>query len=241
MLQAKDQVTGAVDFVASDDKHLTVAGYVWDTDLLDWVRATQAGGGVGGSGLTDGELRASPVGVTGTVTVSGSVSVSNLPAVQPVSDNGSSLTVDGSVSVLNFPVTYPVTGTFWQTTQPVSGTFWQATQPVSGTVTANLASGTNNIGDVDVASVTGTGSIANNQVSVTTSSAQVVAARAGRRALIIVQHGTTDVYLGTGTVTTGNGLLLKGTAGASISIPTTAAINGIVATGTQTVSYLEVF
>lgn len=72
-----------------------------------------------------------------------------------------------------------VTGTFWQATQPVSGTvaatqsgtwnvgtvttltsitnavavtgtFWQATQPVSGTITANLAAGTNNIGDVDV-------------------------------------------------------------------------------------------
>ena len=38
-------------------------------------------------------------------------------------------------------------------TQPVSGTFWQATQPVSGTVTANLAAGTNNIGDVDVLSL----------------------------------------------------------------------------------------
>lgn len=35
-------------------------------------------------------------------------------------------------------------------TVPVTGTFWQATQPVSGTVTANLAAGTNNIGDVDV-------------------------------------------------------------------------------------------
>jgi hypothetical protein len=35
-------------------------------------------------------------------------------------------------------------------TFPVTGTFWQATQPVSGTVTANLAAGTNNIGDVDV-------------------------------------------------------------------------------------------
>jgi len=66
---------------------------------------------------------------------------------------------------------------------------------------------------VDVASITGTGSLANNQVSVTTTSATVVAARAGRRALLIVQHGTTDVYLGTGTVTTTNGLLLKGVAG----------------------------
>jgi hypothetical protein len=76
-----------------------------------------------------------------------SVSVSNLPATQPVS---------GSVSVSNFPATQPVSGTFWQATQPVSGsvsvsnfpatqpvslatapttpvtgTFWQATQPVS--------------------------------------------------------------------------------------------------------------
>jgi hypothetical protein len=35
----------------------------------------------------------------------------------------------------------------------VTGTFFQATQPVSGTVTANLAAGTNNIGDVDVLSL----------------------------------------------------------------------------------------
>ncbi len=96
-------------------------------------------------------------------------------------------------------------------------------------------------GDVGVLSVTGTGSIANNQVSVTTTSSTVVTSRAGRRSLLIVNHGTTDVFLGTGTVTTSNGLLLKGTAGASVSIPTSAAVNGIVASGTQTVSYLEVF
>jgi hypothetical protein len=51
------------------------------------------------------------------------------------------ITVSGSVSVSNFPAIQAVTGTFWQTTQPVSiatmpttpvtGTFWQATQPVS--------------------------------------------------------------------------------------------------------------
>lgn len=101
------------------------------------------------------------------------------------------------------------------------------TQPVSG--------------DVGVLAITGTSSIANDQVSVTTTSATVVASRAGRRSLLIVNHGTTDVYLGTGTVTTSNGLLLKGTAGASVSIPTSAAVNGVVASGTQTVSYLEVF
>jgi len=57
-----------------------------------------------------------------TVEASGSVSVSNFPATQPVS---------GSVSVDNFPATQAVSGTFWQATQPVSGTFFQATQPVS--------------------------------------------------------------------------------------------------------------
>jgi hypothetical protein len=90
------------------------------------------------------------------------VSVTNLPATQPVS---------GSVSVSNFPATQPVSGTFWQATQPVSGsvsvsnfpstqavtiasapvtpvtdnggsltvdgTFWPATQPVSGSVSVS--------------------------------------------------------------------------------------------------------
>lgn len=38
------------------------------------------------------------------------VTVTNLPAVQPVSDNGGSLTVDGTVNVGNFPATQAVTG-----------------------------------------------------------------------------------------------------------------------------------
>jgi hypothetical protein len=104
-------------------------------------------GAVGG-GLTNTELRASPLTVTGPITdaqlratplpISGNVAVSNFPATQPIS---------GAVSVSNFPGTQPisgnvgvtgsvaVTGTFWQATQPVSGTFWQATQPVSGPLT----------------------------------------------------------------------------------------------------------
>jgi len=71
----------------------------------------------------------------GSVTVDGTVSVSNFPATQPISgtvtanagtgtmdvsiqnasipvtDNGGSLTVDGSVSVSNFPATQPISGT----------------------------------------------------------------------------------------------------------------------------------
>jgi hypothetical protein len=127
-----------------------------------------SGGGSSSGGLTDAELRATPVAVSGTF----------WQATQPIS---------GTVGISG---TVPVSGTFWQVTQPVSiaatvnvsgpltdaqlraaavpvsGTFWQATQPVSiastvavsgpltdgqlrasavpisGTVTANAGSGT---------------------------------------------------------------------------------------------------
>jgi len=46
---------------------------------------------------------------------------------------------------------------------------------------------------------------------------------------------------GGGGVTTGTGQLLPGVKGASLTIPTTAAIYGVVATGTQTVCALETF
>lgn len=69
----------------------------------DPVPVEVIGGSAGSStgGLTDDELRASPVAVSGTVSVS-----------EPV-------TVDGTVGVSG---TVPVSGTFWQATQPVSGT-----------------------------------------------------------------------------------------------------------------------
>jgi hypothetical protein len=74
-------------------------------------------------------------------TVTGTVSVSNFPATQPVS---------GSVSVSNFPASYPVTGTFWQATQPVSGTVdignFPATQAISA-VSLPLPSGASTLAE----------------------------------------------------------------------------------------------
>jgi hypothetical protein len=121
--------------------------------------AVQIIGGNAGSGdtagLTDVELRASPVPISGTVTANvGTVPVTGAfyPATQPISGavtaniNGT-VPVSGSfyqttqpVSIASMPTT-PVTGTFWQATQPVSGTFFQATQPVSiaATVAVSLA------------------------------------------------------------------------------------------------------
>jgi hypothetical protein len=110
------------------------------SDGSAFYTATGGDGGPGG-GLTDAELRATPLEVEGSVTVAGAVSVSNFPSVQ-------------AVSLAAAPTT-PVTGTFWQATQPisgtvtanvgtgtqpVSGTFWQATQPVS-LATAPLPTG----------------------------------------------------------------------------------------------------
>ena len=129
----------------------------------------------GGRGLTDAELRLTPVPVTGTVAATGGLTDAQLRA--------GAVAVSGAVTVSG-TVTATPTGT-----QAVSGTFWQATQPVSaanldvalstrlkpadtlaavtavGTVTTvttvaevtaitnALPAGTNNIGDVDIASI----------------------------------------------------------------------------------------
>ncbi len=97
--------------------------------------------------------------------------------------------------------------------------------------------------DAQVVKETGVGNIAVNQVSVTTTAGgtTIAAARSTRRGILVINHGTTAVYLGPSGVTTSNGLLLAGIVGAFISIPTTVAILGIVGSGTQTVSYIEVY
>ncbi len=69
----------------------------------------------------------------------------------------------------------------------------------------------------------------------------IVAQRAGRDTVVIENHGTTNVFLGNGSVTVSTGLLLPGVVGASVAIETTEAIYGIVATGTQAVSSVETY
>lgn len=111
----------------------------------------------------------------------------------------------------------------------------------SATIDAALPAGTNNIGDVDVVSQVGAANFATGQVSVGTTATQIAATRATRRAILIVNHGTTEVFLGGATVTTTTGLKLEGVDGAAASLPITGAIYGIVASGSQTVSFMEVY
>lgn len=82
-------------------------------------------------------------------------------------------------------------------------------------------------------------SIAHGQISVGTGGALIVAARAGRTSVLIVNNGATTVYLGGQNVDTDDGVPLA--ADASVSIPGSAAIYGKTVSGTQTVSYLEVY
>lgn len=68
--------------------------------------------------LTDAQLRLTPVPVSGSVSVTEPVSVD---------DNGGSLTVDGTVSVSNFPATQPVSGTVTANLGTIDGAATEAT------------------------------------------------------------------------------------------------------------------
>jgi hypothetical protein len=68
----------------------------------------------------------------------------------------------------------------------------------------------------------------------------IAAANTARGSLTIVNHGAVDVYLYTdNTITTGKGILLVGSKGASYTFYSQTAVYGIVATGTQVVGVCE--
>lgn len=122
-------------------------------------------------------------------------------------------------------------------------------QPV-GTGTGNAALptaavGANGTGPASVSNPAptrdyGSAAIATSQVTVGTSSTQIVPARSGRMAVTITMVGAGDVFVGVTGVTVANGALLLGTKGSSITIPTQGAVFGIGAVA-QAVSVLETF
>lgn len=77
------------------------------------------------------------------------------------------------------------------------------------------------------------------QVSVANTATLIIAARTARMDALIVNSGTTDVFIGGSGVTTTTGTLLKGIPGAALAVNSKAAIYGVVASSTQTVSFLE--
>lgn len=89
----------------------------------------------------------------------------------------------------------------------------------------------------------GSNTIATSQASSSISPAAatlIVAARAGRRSVTLSNiTGTQPAYFGNSGVLVGTGFFLAGTAGASVTIPTTTAIYATSPTAAQTISVME--
>lgn len=81
--------------------------------------------------------------------------------------------------------------------------------------------------------------LGNNQVTVNTTvgGVTILSEIVGRAGVIIKNQGSVTCYIGTGTVTTSNGLELK--AGESVGIQTDSEVKGITASSSTTVGYLS--
>lgn len=77
-IQVIDESTQNLTNLESSNKHLKIVNYIWDIDSLSWVKQSSVSGGTGEA-----------------------VTVTNFPAVFPISDNGGSVTVDGTVTITN--------------------------------------------------------------------------------------------------------------------------------------------
>jgi hypothetical protein len=78
------------------------------------------------------------------------------------------------------------------------------------------------------------------QAATSTTSAQAIAARAGRRRLLIKNiDSSITIYIGIGTVTSSTGMPLL--AGESVALETNAAVNALSASGTPSLAYIEEF
>ena len=97
--------------------------------------STQDGAGTDITSTTVSTKQGLDVNVINTVPVSGSVSVSNLPAIQTVT--GTVSVTGSSVAVSNFPPTQAVSGTVSVTGSSVSVSNFPATQVVSGSVSVS--------------------------------------------------------------------------------------------------------
>lgn len=94
---------------------------------------------------------------------------------------------------------------------------------------------------VDIENFVGAENLANGQSTAGAASGTLVAARSTRRSVTVRNvHTSESCYIGTGTVSTANGFLLK--AGESISIDTTVAINGLRAGSVDvSIAFLETY
>jgi len=191
-------------------------GSVQDTNLTK-VAGTAVATGTGAS-----DAGTQRVVLSSDSSISGSVSVSNFPATQPVS---------GSVSVSNFPATQPVSGTVTANAGTGNFTVAQATASnLNATVTGTVS--------------TKTALTANSPTFATVgvTSAQALASNASRKGLILINTSTGNISLGFGVaavLNSGITLYPNGTFFMDEYMYTTAAVNAIAANASSNLAIQE--
>jgi hypothetical protein len=78
-----------------------------------------------------------------------------------------------------------------------------------------------------------------NVVQLSTTAATIVPYHPTRKSVIVKNLGSVAVYVGPATVTAGNGFELR--AGESVTLETRALIQGLAASGTPSVCYVETY
>ena len=83
-------------------------------------------------------------------------------------------------------------------------------------------------------------SLTPNQVSVGSTATLLSAQGTAKVSVLIENHGTTEVFVGGLSVTSSTGFKIPGVAGATLTLDTSGAVYGITASGSQTVSVMEI-
>ena len=102
---------------------------------------------------------------------------------------------------------------------------------IDGTVTTTPSG----VQDINTAT---SSTITTGQVTVSTSATLIIAANSSRRSVVVRNTGSTDMYIGASGVTTATGFLVKASEAFTVD-RSTAAIYGVVASGTTTTNYIE--
>lgn len=209
-----------------------------DTDQLTLAGAVRADTAAVATGVTDGDRTRIIVDATGRVwahvgTIDGGT-ITSITNVVHVDDNGGSLTVDGTLAISNFPATQPVSGTVTAN----QGGAWNLTN-ISGTVSLPTGAATETTLATRLADATFTGRINTQGQKAMTASTPVVIASdqsavpvsgtitttpPANASTNVAQFGGTNVSTGTGAsgagiprVTVANDSIVTANAGTNLN------------------------
>ena len=87
----------------------------------------------------------------------------------------------------------------------------------------------------------GAADLATGQGTATTTVSTIVASRAGRVSVTVVNNSTTAVILGGPAVTTGTGVILPGVVGTSLTLSYSGAVGVITTAGSAALSFYELY